>query len=39
MTVVLAFVSHTGVVLTGLAGDTSAEANLSACPFPGIGIC
>jgi hypothetical protein len=38
-TVVLAFVSYTNVVLTGLAGDTSAEPSLSACLFPGIGIC
>lgn len=38
-TLVLAFVSYTGVVLTGVAGDTSAEPNLSACLFPGVGIC
>jgi hypothetical protein len=38
-TVELAFVSYTNVVLTGLAGDTSAEPDLSACLFPGIGIC
>jgi hypothetical protein len=38
-TVVLAFVSYTNVQLTGLAGDTSAEPDLSACLFPGIGIC
>jgi hypothetical protein len=38
-TLVLAFVSYTNVVLTGLAGDTSAEPNLSACLFPGVGIC
>jgi hypothetical protein len=36
---VLASVSYTNVVLTGLAGDTSAEPNLSACLFPGVGIC
>jgi len=36
---VLAFVSYTGVVLTGVAGDTSAEPDLSACLFPGVGIC
>jgi hypothetical protein len=36
---VLAFVSYTSVMLTGLAGDTSAEPNLSACLFPGVGIC
>jgi hypothetical protein len=36
---VLAAVSYTNVVLTGLAGDTSAEPNLSACLFPGVGIC
>jgi hypothetical protein len=39
MTVVIAQVSYTNVVLTGLAGDTSAEPSLSACLFPGIGIC
>ncbi len=38
-TVVLVFVSYTNVVLTGLAGDTSPEPSLSACLFPGIGIC
>ena len=38
-TVALVFVSYTGVALTGLAGDTSAEPDLSACLFPGIGIC
>jgi hypothetical protein len=38
-TVVLVQVSYTNVVLTGLAGDTSAEPDLSACLFPGIGIC
>jgi hypothetical protein len=38
-TVVLVFVSYTNVALTGLAGDTSAEPDLSACLFPGIGIC
>jgi hypothetical protein len=32
---VIAQVSHTDVVLTGLAGDTSAEPSLSACLFPG----
>ena len=36
---VLAFVSYSGVMLTGVAGDTSAEPNLSACLFPGVGIC
>jgi hypothetical protein len=36
---VLAFVSYTGVVLTGVAGDTSPEPDLSACLFPGVGIC
>jgi hypothetical protein len=39
MTVVIAQVSYTNVALTGLAGDTSAEPSLSACLFPGIGIC
>jgi hypothetical protein len=39
MMVVIAQVSYTNVVLTGLAGDTSAEPSLSACLFPGIGIC
>ncbi len=38
-TVVLVFVSYTHVVLNGLAGDTSAEPDLSACLFPGLGIC
>ena len=38
-TLTLAFVSYTGVMLTGLAGDTSAEPDLSACLFPGVGIC
>jgi len=35
----LAFVSYTGVLLTGLAGDTSPEPDLSACLIPGVGIC
>ena len=39
MTVVLVQVSYTGVSLTGLAGDTSAEPDLSACLVPGLGIC
>jgi hypothetical protein len=39
MKVVLAQVSYSGVELIGLAGDTSAEPDLSACLFPGIGIC
>ena len=38
-TVALVFVSYTNVSLTGLAGDTSAEPDLSACLFPGLGIC
>jgi len=38
-TVVLVQVSYTNVALTGVAGDTSAEPDLSACLFPGIGIC
>lgn len=38
-TVVLVQVSYSGVSLIGLAGDTSTEPNLSACLFPGIGIC
>jgi hypothetical protein len=38
-TLTLAFVSYMGVVLTGLAGDKSPEPNLSACLFPGVGIC
>ena len=37
--VVLVQVSYSGVELIGLAGDTSAEPDLSACLFPGIGIC
>jgi hypothetical protein len=37
-TVALVFVSYTNVSLTG-AGATSAEPDLSACLFPGIGIC
>ena len=36
---VLAFVSYTNVELIGLAGDTSPEPDLSACLFPGVGIC
>ncbi|HEX6797433.1 MAG TPA: hypothetical protein VF116_06940 [Ktedonobacterales bacterium] len=36
---VLASVSYSNVELIGLAGDTSAEPDLSACLFPGIGIC
>jgi len=35
----LAFVSYSGVMLTGLAGDTSTEPTLSACLVPGVGIC
>jgi hypothetical protein len=35
----LVSVSYTSVMLTGLAGDTSPEPSLSACLFPGIGIC
>jgi hypothetical protein len=38
-TVELVFVSYTNVVLTGLAGDTSAEPDLSACLVPNLGIC
>ena len=38
-TLTLAFVSYTGVMLIGVAGDTSAEPDLSACLFPGVGIC
>jgi len=38
-TVVLVQVSYSGVELIGLAGDTSPEPDLSACLFPGIGIC
>jgi hypothetical protein len=34
MMVVIAQVSYTNVVLTGLAGDTSAKPSLSACLFP-----
>src|SRR5215469_15924810 len=37
-TVALVFVSYTNVSLSG-AGATSTEPNLSACLFPGIGIC
>ncbi len=37
---VLAFVSYTGVSLTGLAGDTAdIPGTFSACLFPGVGIC
>jgi hypothetical protein len=39
MTVELVQVSYSGVELIGLAGDTSAEPNLSACLVPGLGIC
>jgi len=39
MMVVLVEVSYSGVSLIGLAGDTSAEPDLSACLFPGLGIC
>ncbi len=39
MKVVLVEVSYSGVELIGLAGDTSAEPDLSACLFPGLGIC
>ncbi len=35
----LAFVSYIDVELIGLAGDTSPEPDLSACLFPGVGIC
>ena len=38
-TLVLAFVSYTSVLLTGLAGDTSSLPDVSACLFPGVGIC
>jgi hypothetical protein len=38
-TVVLVSVSYSGVELIGLAGDTSAEPNLSACLAPNLGIC
>lgn len=38
-TLVLAFVSYTGMKLTGLAGDTSTEPNLSACVTSVKGIC
>jgi hypothetical protein len=38
-TVELAFVSYTNVVLTGLAGDTSGEPDLSRCFLSGIGVC
>ena len=43
-TFVLAFVSYSGsstmpIELIGVAGDTSTEPNLSACLFPGVGIC
>ena len=38
-TLTLAFVSYTGVMLTGVAGDTSPEPDLSACLVPGVGIC
>ncbi|HEV2236348.1 MAG TPA: hypothetical protein VGR57_06760 [Ktedonobacterales bacterium] len=38
-TVVLVFVSYTNAMLTGVAGDTAPEPDLSACLFPGIGIC
>ena len=37
---VLAFVSYTNVLLTGLAGDTAnIPGTFSACLFPGVGIC
>jgi hypothetical protein len=39
MTVELVQVSYSGVALIGLAGDTSAEPDLSACLVPGLGIC
>jgi hypothetical protein len=39
MTVELVQVSYSGVELIGLAGDTSAEPDLSACLVPGLGIC
>jgi hypothetical protein len=38
-TLVLAFVSYTNVVLTGVAGDTSAEPDLSRCITSVQGIC
>jgi hypothetical protein len=38
-TLILGFVSYTNVMLTGLAGDTSAEPNLSACLTTVKGIC
>jgi hypothetical protein len=38
-TVELAFVSYTNVELTGLAGDTSGEPDLSRCFLSGIGVC
>jgi hypothetical protein len=38
-TLVLASVSYTNVMLTGLAGDTSPEPNLSACVTSVEGIC
>lgn len=37
---VLAFVSYTNVLLTGLAGDTAPLPNVSACLFDhGLGLC
>jgi hypothetical protein len=37
---VLAFVSYTNVLLTGLAGDTAnIPGTFSKCLFPGVGIC
>ncbi len=37
---VIAFVSYTNVMLTGLAGDTAnIPGTFSACLFPGVGIC
>lgn len=38
-TLVFASVSYSGVMLTGVAGDTSAEPNLSACVTSVKGIC
>jgi len=38
-TVQLAFVSYTNVSLTGLAGDTAPEPDLSRCFISGIGVC
>jgi hypothetical protein len=38
-TVVLVSVSYSGVSLIGLAGDTFAEPDLSACLAPNLGIC